>query len=48
MTRILIGLCWIDYSVALAATHSGHCPMQARVRGHWLVKTIKVGKIEKL
>jgi len=41
MKRILFGLCWVGSALALAGTLT-------RVHGHWLVKTIKVGRVEKL
>jgi len=39
---------WVDADRNVIGGHSFSDMTLARVRGHWLVKTIKVGKVEKL
>jgi ketosteroid isomerase-like protein len=39
---------WMDVDSSAVGTHSFSDMKLARVRGHWLVKGIRVGKIEKL
>jgi hypothetical protein len=39
---------WMDVDTSSVGAHSFSDMKLARVRGHWLVKEIRVGKIEKL
>jgi hypothetical protein len=39
---------WMDADRNVISAHSFSDMTLARVHGHWLVKTIKVGKVEKL
>lgn len=39
---------WMDADRSVIGAHSFSAMTLARVRGHWLVKTIRVGKVEKL
>ena len=39
---------WVDADHQMIGAHSFSDMTLARVHGHWLVKTIKVGKVEKL
>src|SRR5690242_14109883 len=39
---------WMDADRTVIGAHSFSDMTLARVQGHWLVKTIKVGKVEKL